>query len=281
VSDQPLLEQAEPDARSTPAAAHAELEPTDARRLRSFASFFKNYMSVSAFLAAAAPIPVALFDLIPQYESQQNLTTTMSSLLAFLALAYIFFNRSALGRAWFGDFLLQQSSPSARTSLRSRRPLTSALPLLLIVLSLASLFAYLFMLEQSADVAGQSIAAELREAEFGEIRQAPLLMGLLIMFFVLAEAAFIVMALREYTQDLLGITDRELISTFLNGSQHDDPIVRNAARMVSAGEASIEPSGSTYFVKVRDRRTNYEYSLPREEFEVALAREQELSQFGA
>jgi hypothetical protein len=43
----------------------AEYRPTDAKRLRSFANFVKNYMSVSAALAAAAPIPVALFELTP------------------------------------------------------------------------------------------------------------------------------------------------------------------------------------------------------------------------
>jgi hypothetical protein len=276
------MEEALPDSDANPVdhdpLNRDEHPPTDPKRLSSFATFFKNYMSVSAILAGAAPIPVALFDLIPQYDALRKLTTTLSSLLAFLALAYIFFNRSSLGQAWFGSYLLN-GAPTAAALRRqpTRLRVVGLLLLLLIFLSITSLVFYLIRLENSvrttAGGRGVPPSIVLANAEWGRISNCAPLIMYLMGFFILAEAAFIVMALREYTQDLLGITDRELILSVVTMASKEDRIVKNAADLVAHGKAVIADWRSEY-VDIRDLRTGYVYSLNRPEFEAALASEQ-------
>jgi hypothetical protein len=55
----------------------------------------------------------------------------------------------------------------------------------------------------------------------------------------------------------------------------EDPIVRNAARLLAEGRAEAhEELSSEYVIRVRDLGTGFDYDLDREAFERALAREQ-------
>jgi hypothetical protein len=257
--------------------AEAALEPnvTDEKRLHNFTTFFKNYMSVSAVLAAAAPIPVALFGLIPAYESQKKLTATLSSLAAFLALAYIFFNRAPLGRVWFGAYLSRRAASSRRERGIARQ--VALLPLGLIAASFASLVLYLWLLHNSVnaldarhyfDVVPEGTITNklLSVVPLSEIPSSPLLLLSQLGFFVFAEAAFIVMALREYTQDLLGISDRKLILEIPGSS-----LAENAARRVYEGNAETQVSDALDKVLILDR-SGYAYEVDRNSFGVSLAR---------
>jgi hypothetical protein len=230
--------------------------PTDPRRLRTFATFFKNYMSVSAVIAATAPIPVAGFELIPQFDSLRKLTTTLSSLLAFLALAYIFLNRASLGRTWFGLYLLKGDTGKIRRYPFLFLRKVGLLPVVLILLSLTSLVLYLSVLQSNLrGLSSPQIA--LQQAYWTEIPNSVALMLGLIGFFVMAEAAFIVMALREYTPDLLGIGDRELIESVSTAAVMSDAIIQNAARLVAGGKAEIQETVGRDLVWIRDTRLQY------------------------
>src|SRR5919205_283103 len=190
---------------------HAREETT---RLEVFARFFKRYMSVSAFVTAALPIPVTAIGLISTYSFQTKILATYTSLFCFLVLAFIFYSRHKLARLLFPEFY-----DGGKT-----RRLTSAaarvLPLLLILGSLSCVFAYQWLL--SASVADKRTKEELaakvpdsnvlEKSHESETPEAGLLMMLYLGIFVTAEAAFVLMAIKEYLQDLLEFSDFDLIT---------------------------------------------------------------------
>jgi hypothetical protein len=184
------------DVRSDPASEDEGPLPIEAKRIKSFASFFKNYMSVSTIVVAAAPIPIGSLHLIPTYQAQRGLITTLSSLLAFLLLGFVFFQRVWLGRKWF------PSSEEFQPSHISWYPVAS------IIASVASIFVYMLLLLNGDQIVTE---ATLAKAPLSSIHNGIWLVFLQVGFFVFAELAFIIMALREYLQDLLGISDSQLI----------------------------------------------------------------------
>jgi len=164
-------------------------------RLVVFANFFKGYMSVATIVAASIPIPVASWKLIPIYAQQRGFLTVYASLFCFLLLAFVFSIRHRLAGLMF---------------FRGRGSTTiAALPLLLIMLTLASTIAYHVVLQQSI--------AQLRELGFSRVpmkdlldqidaTQIPYALELAACYlgiYIFAEAAFVLMAIREYLQDLL------------------------------------------------------------------------------
>lgn len=97
-------------------------------RLAGFANFFKGYMSVSTVAAAAIPIPVASWKLIPMCAQQRGFLTVYASLFCFLLLAFVFSIRHRLARPMF---------------FRGRMgAVVSALPAVFIVLTLACIVTY-------------------------------------------------------------------------------------------------------------------------------------------
>ncbi len=173
----------------------SEVQPTDPTRLKGFATFFKNYMSVSTIVVAAAPIPVGSLHLIPTFDAHRGLIMTLSSLLSFLLLAFVFFNRVPLGKAMF------------RRGKEGSGLLVSLVPLMFIAASVVSIMVYLLVLNSVVNVSDEA----LKSAAFGQIRDGTYLILLQVAFFACAELAFIIMALREYLQDLLGISDIDMI----------------------------------------------------------------------
>src|SRR5690348_8033924 len=80
---------------------NTETLPSDPARVRAFASFFKNYMSVSTVVAASLPLPISYWKLIPIYEGHRSILMTYTPLFCFLTLGYIFYSRHAIARNAF------------------------------------------------------------------------------------------------------------------------------------------------------------------------------------
>ena len=188
-------------APDTTAAAH---EPA---RFAAFAQFFKAYMGTASVVTASLPIPVSAFHLIPTYEAQSKFLSTYTSLFCFLMLGYIFYIRHSLGRLMFF------TKPDGHVRIRA---LVSVVPLLLILSSLGLIFLYhhylLLSLTQFSEVGVVAPTADLlKSADYRDISYSLALTVCYLGMFLTAEAAFILMALREYLQDVLKIQDTSLI----------------------------------------------------------------------
>jgi len=193
--------------------------PTEPKRLRAFATFFKSYMNVWAIVVAALPVPLTALKLIPVYKEQSGVLSTFTTLFCFLLLGYIFFSRHAIARWMFRD-VLDEGWGLTRTM--------SILPLILILLSLT--FAGLYYYVMTISLRGihletssitDTTAYVLNKIPLAFIPDGLMLMISYLLCFLLAEAAFILMAIREYLQDLLGITELELIK-----NRPRDPVKR-------------------------------------------------------
>jgi hypothetical protein len=239
--------------------------PTDPKRVRAFATFFKNYMSVSSLVVAALPIPATAFGALPTFIDYRASLSTYTSLFCFLTLGFIFYMRHGLARWMFplagpaafdmDRAAVEASDASAAERVREERALdqrqrrraqtsrlrsvyVGMLPLLLLLTSGVLVFAYHRYLDEAileiarsaatpnsaagpacATLDGIRLVNECRTpTRSGILSQSYLavpygtfLMALYICMFVTAEASFILMATREYIQDLLRLTDWEVI----------------------------------------------------------------------
>lgn len=91
------------------------------QRIVGFAHFLKNYMSASAVVTAALPIPITKLGLIPTYSAMTSLLSAYTSLFCFLLLGFIFNSRHALARLMFPDFV-SRATPSVESSKSSANP---------------------------------------------------------------------------------------------------------------------------------------------------------------
>ncbi|HEX2855243.1 MAG TPA: hypothetical protein VHO24_18555 [Opitutaceae bacterium] len=204
--------------------------PTEPTRVKTFAKFFKNYMSISAVVAAALPIPVTSLKLIPTYTAHTSLLSTYTSLFCFLLLGFIFYSRHSLARWMFPGVFGKTSVEAAgrRSRLRPRfftvPFFIGLLPAQLISLSLCCVFLYHAVLDasfvkliaDSGETAAKSLFPNATDALEGaqswQIANGTTLMVLYLGIFVFAEAAFIMMALKEYLQDLIKLSELDLIA---------------------------------------------------------------------
>ena len=177
--------------------------PSKPTRLAGFATFFKSYMSVSTIAAAAIPIPVASWKLIPIYAQQRGFLTVYASLFCFLVLALVFSIRHRLVRPMF-----------------SHGPLggvVAALPAVFIVLTLACIMTYHALLQASIGqirdlgLGTTSMKDLLDKIDATQIPYAVELAACYLGIFFFAELAFVLMAMREYLQDLLHLDEVELL----------------------------------------------------------------------
>jgi hypothetical protein len=209
----------------------SEVGPTDPTRVRTFARFFKNYMSISAVVTAALPIPVTSLKLIPTYTAQTSILSTYTSLFCFLTLGFLFYSRHQLGRLMFPEFL--NRSVSAKISSkgdairylalavvhyvhRFQQSLVAFLPAIFILLSLLCVFYYHSILDGSLRSitsmgGGPKSSILLSEVELYRIPNEIALMFWYLGIFVFAEAAFVTMAMKEYIQDLVKLSEIEII----------------------------------------------------------------------
>lgn len=152
---------------------------------------------------ASIPIPVATWKLIPIYAPQRGFLAVYASLFCFLLLAFVFSIRHRLAQPMF---------------FRGRMGgVVAALPAVFIVLTLVCIVAYHAVLNQSI--------AELRDLGFSKVpmkdlleqidaTQIPLAVELSACYlgiFIFAELAFVLMAMREYLQDLLHLDEVSLL----------------------------------------------------------------------
>jgi hypothetical protein len=182
---------------------HARAAPNKTTRLAVFANFFKGYMSVSTVVAASIPIPVTNWKLIPIYAQQRGFLTVYSSLFCFLLLAFVFSIRHRLARPMF---------------LRSRwGAFVSALPAVCIVGTLASIVTYHALIQQSIaqiqDLGFSGVSTEklLEQIDSTQIPYAVELAACYLGIFIFAEMAFVLMAIREYLQDVLELDEVRLL----------------------------------------------------------------------
>lgn len=256
-----------------------ERSPTTPRHLKTFVTFFKRYMSAYALVTAALPVPAAAFQLIPTFQAQTELLSVYTSLFCFLVLGFIFYGRHELTRLIFPEFFGQEYAQANAIKFGRKmtfiiRSFLRAMPLSLIILSLALAFSYNYFLDQSiasirstirtasgldaldleraelearskrliADtvesnnsiemqnerrrlealqtheaqrrqvIEAKTKSAEILKTDRGLIPLANLLILLYIGIFLTAEACFVMMAVKEYAQDLLGLSEAALIT---------------------------------------------------------------------
>lgn len=182
-------------------------------RVESFLLFFRAYMNVSALVVATLPIPVTTLRLIPTYSAQTPLLATYTSLFCFLILGYVFYGRHKIAR-----YLFQEDLPSWGDRLWAH--LLAWLPLALTAACVMLVLFYHSTLDDSLHaLKAMPPAGRVAEGDDGlllltPLRDIPLRWSLLLSYigmFVCAEAAFVVMAMKEYLQDLLELTDQALI----------------------------------------------------------------------
>ena len=215
--------------------------PTDPQRIRAFASFFKSYMSVSAVVVAALPIPVTSLGLIPTFADQRMFLTTYTSLFCFLTLGFVFYLRHSFARWMFPEETSSLDAPSGRRLFNARRFLhffISIAPFIFIASSLGLVFWYHSLLDDAifeitkmlgrpkpgmdecpnvADAAYLLAYClvpspkEVLSMSFTGIPHGVSLMAAYLSIFIAAELAFVLMATKEYIQDLMRLTDIEII----------------------------------------------------------------------
>jgi len=178
--------------------------PSSDNRLGAFVGRAKRMVRLGPLVAAASPIPLTVTKLLPAYAAQRTLLVAAAGAFNFLICLYLFFSRHALARWMF-----------ARRASRWARAAVALLPLAAVLAALACFFGYLAAIDRSlawlANQGVQNTPAEILERAAGaDIPNATTLALLYIGMFAFAETAFIVIALREYMQDVLGYDEREL-----------------------------------------------------------------------
>jgi hypothetical protein len=177
-------------------------------RLLAFANVFKGYMGVMPIVTAAlAPLLTAI-NVIPTYETQRKPLATMAGMLGFLLLSWVFYVRRTIA---LGSIT------------RGFRWFYNICPLLLILGSVACYVTYANTLDTSL-AALQSANPTVPRAHilstWGLDQTIPHSVPLQLLYlgmFLCAEAAFVMMALREYAIDVLRISEYNWMFGAQNG----------------------------------------------------------------
>lgn len=186
-----------------------DLQTAQQNRLSIFANVFKSYMGIMPIVTAAlAPLLTAL-NVVPTYESQRKPLATMAGVLGFLLLAWIFYVRRtiALGSITHGF-----------------RWIFNLLPLALIFGSVGCYIAYANTLESSLGILSRMTPTVTRAQALGNASQdmaIPLSVELQLLYlgmFLCAEGAFVLMALRDYCNDVRQISEYDWMFGSQDGS---------------------------------------------------------------
>jgi hypothetical protein len=218
---------------------------------RSYSSLIWKGMGFGALVLAFLPIPVATLGLLPAYRAQARFLAFYAPVVCFLTLAYLFYVRDTLARVTFAGILdpLPPVDPYYKGTMQERlyRLLVHlrggfimALPALLLIASVGCTFRYTHRLNESVALAGeiaalpdtvgeslgyisgtaegavgdQAAAARARILETAAIDDIPLfgeLTALYIGIFVTALAALIIMWLKEYAKEAIGLSEEDLL----------------------------------------------------------------------
>ena len=180
----------------------ATAQESQQNRLQTFATVFKSYMSVMPLATAAlAPLLTAI-NVLPTYDSQRKPLATMAGMLGFLLLAWLFYVRRTIALGSIS---------------RKFRVFFNLCPLLLIIGSIVCYVRYSNALDASINaVLASNPAGKLKRGtvlgEWSHDNPAPDATALQLYYlgmFLGAEAAFVMMALREYANDVRHISEYE------------------------------------------------------------------------
>ena len=183
-------------------------------RFKQFIAYFKKYLALGSVGCGVLPVPLSYFRVIPTFQAQFKFMTGYVTVFCFLALGFIFYSRHSIASWIFRG---------ARKRGGFSQALIAWLPLVLMGVSLASLSTYHFLLQISiskaiADfcVKGVNLNDQLAlvQTPFEDIKFAIPLMLSYLGVFLAAEAAFAVMAIREYMQDILNLEDSKIVAMF-------------------------------------------------------------------
>ena len=188
------------------------------KRLRGFLSFFRGYISLWSVVTAALPIPVTYAGAIPIYTAQKAFLSTYTSLFCFLVLGFLFYSRHFLARHMFPEFFRERGQDASvkEVGRRTWNTFVSVLPLMLIFGCFFAVYSYHIELVLSLHLALSLRLASpsskfLQEADLQSIPRQSNLMFFYLLIFLTAECAFALMALKEYLQDVLGLSDLDII----------------------------------------------------------------------
>jgi hypothetical protein len=158
---------------------------------------------VWCLFVAALPVVVTQFGLIPVYESQRSLLPAYASFFCLLALAFVFSQRHRMARVMFAPRLLW-ADDGAHLTRRSRLSINAALAAMILgALVCTALYLWAFEIGRSSPTFPQLPPTSMN---------AVLLALSFITMFLLASAAFAVVAVREHIQHVLGLSDAEVIT---------------------------------------------------------------------
>jgi hypothetical protein len=214
---------------AVPAAAVAAETDAQQTRLAVFASLFKGYMGLMPMVTAAlAPLLTAL-SVLPMYEPQRKPLATMAGVLGFLLLGWLFYVRRTIA---LGSIT------------RYYRTLFNMTPLLLIAVSIASYVGYMRVLDDSvSEVIRENATSQLKRSDVLKTwtveNDAPHMLKLQLLYlgmFLAAEAAFVMMAMREYANDVRGITEFQWMFGAQDGSNPDIPALAAQAPALPAAK---------------------------------------------
>ncbi len=186
------------------------LRPT---RFKQFIAYFKKYLALGSVGCGVLPVPLSYFRVIPTFQAQYKFLAGYSTVFCFLALGFIFYSRHSIA-CWIFSGVKEQRGAA--------RAIIAWLPLGLMGVSLASLSMYHFLLQVSISkamgdfmVRGVNLNDQLALAStpFEDIKFGVPLMISYLCVFLAAEAAFAIMAIREYMQDILNLKDSEIVNS--------------------------------------------------------------------
>jgi hypothetical protein len=170
-----------------------------------FTSPLRHYTGVWCLFVAALPIVVTQFGLIPVYESQRSLLPAYASFFCLLALAFVFSQRHRMARTMFAPRLLWPDE-SSTTQVKGKKSLSINAALAAMIfgaLACTAIYLWAFEIGRTSPTFPRLPPTSLN---------AVLLALSFITLFLLASAAFAVVAVREHIQRVLGLSDAEVIT---------------------------------------------------------------------
>jgi hypothetical protein len=205
-------------------------------RLLAFANVFKGYMGVMPIVTAAlAPVLTAM-NVIPTYELQRKPLAALAGMLGFLLLAWLFYVRRTIA---LGSIT------------RGYRVLFNLCPLALVLGSIACYVGYANTLDTSLAEIAKTYPSVTRVQALGSWSQGysvPNSVQLQLLYlgmFLFAEAAFVMMALREYANDVRRISEFEWMFGPQDGSRPRVNVPVPAALQVAPSASTLSQLPAT------------------------------------
>jgi len=186
--------------------------------IKRFAGFFRGYGIALGVIVAAMPLVVRTGGLLPSYQAVRDTVKFATSLVTFLAIAFLFGFRRQIGEAVFPVKLGRSINREQR---RRRTQFAIVTPVVLATLAVFSLFGYLVFLNLSVSevvaldampMTKEHVNQVLSDTAFFAIPFLTLICLTYTLMFFAAATAFVWGGLIEYVQGELGIRDAELLS---------------------------------------------------------------------